>query len=238
NTEIEELNKYRALACLEQALDPDPATDKIPDDASLITIESHKCRALKVPNFLAAFSRVPKSLCCMLAAEEVPEREQEKVAKKKSDGDDSTKKRVREVRPEKPRVLGQQNDIQIHQLLKDTDLFCSVPLHYFTNKNLQYINKHAYQLPITKANPEKGKKACSIIDIPKLNKMLGKEDDMTFGDYVVVHPNFYWIIVELDLGGLTGMQSKFYRNHFNFFNHQIDKVEEYPTWHTLECKEH
>ncbi|KAK0467446.1 hypothetical protein IW261DRAFT_1574178 [Armillaria novae-zelandiae] len=183
NTEIKEKNELLAQARLEQALDPDVEPEEIPDNVSLITIESHEQRALKVPTFLVTFSRVPRSLQCVLAAEEVAERELDKAAKRKNDGEESAaKKQTREVRAERPRVLGQQNDINIHELLKDTDAFCSVPLHYFTNKNLQYINEHAYELPLTKANPEKGEKARSIIDIPKLNEWLGNESDMTFGD--------------------------------------------------------
>ncbi|KAK0458379.1 hypothetical protein IW261DRAFT_1352796, partial [Armillaria novae-zelandiae] len=239
NTEIEEKNKLLAQARLEQALDPDVEPEEIPDNASLITIKSHERRALKVPTFLATFSRVPKSLRCMLAAEEVAERELDKAAKRKNNGEESAaKKQTREVRAERPRVLGQQNNINIYELLKDTDAFCSVPLHYFTNKNLQYINEHAYELPLTKANPEKGEKARSIIDIPKLNKRLGNESNMTFGDYAVAHPNFFRMITEIDPQGLLSTQSKFYKNHFTFFNQQIDKVEEFPAWHTLECKEH
>ncbi|KAK0497765.1 hypothetical protein EDD18DRAFT_1381947 [Armillaria luteobubalina] len=238
NTEIEQMNEDRALARLEQAMDPDAFPDPIPDDTSLITIKSHERRALKVPSFLAAFSRVPKALHCVLAAEEVADKELDKAAKRKNDGEDpATKKRARDERVEKPRVLGQQNDIEIHQLLKDTDAFCSVPLHYFTNKNLQYINVHAYRLPVTKANPEKGEKARYIIDIPKLDEILGKEEDMTFGDYAVAHPNFFRMIVALDPAGLLGTQARFYKKHFLFFNQQIDKVEEYPAWCDLERKE-
>ncbi|KAK0465697.1 hypothetical protein IW261DRAFT_1346962, partial [Armillaria novae-zelandiae] len=234
NTEIEENNEAKAQARLEQALDPDAEPEAIPDNVSLITIESHERRALKVPTFLAAFSRVPKSLQCALAAEEAAEKELDRAAKRKNNGEDSAaKKRTCEIRPERPRVLGQQNDINIHELLKDTDAFCSVPLHYFTNKNLQYINEHAYELPLTKANPEKGEKSCSIINIPKLNEHLGKEDDMTFGDYTVAHPNFFRMITEIDPQGLLGIQSKFYKNHFTFFNQQIDKVEEFPAWRAL-----
>ncbi|KAK0495768.1 hypothetical protein EDD18DRAFT_1075292, partial [Armillaria luteobubalina] len=236
NTEIEEMNEAQALARLEKALDPEADPDEvIPDDTSLITIESRERRALKAPTFLASFSRVPKSLRCVLAAEEVAERELDKAAKRKIDGEDTgTKKRTRKLRAEKPRVLGQQSEIEIHQLLKDTDAFCSVPLHYFTNKNLQYINVHAYKVPVTKANPEKGEKARTIIDIPKLDDILGKEDEMTFGDYAVAHPNFYRMIIELDPQGVQGTQSRFYKNHFSFFNHQIDKVEEFEAWRALE----
>ncbi|KAK0501994.1 hypothetical protein EDD18DRAFT_1426489 [Armillaria luteobubalina] len=238
NTEIEQMNEDWALAHLEQAMDPDAFPDLVPDDMSLITIKSHERRALKVLSFLAAFSRVPKALCCMLAAEEVADKELDKAAKRKNNGEDpATKKQACDERVEKPRVLGQQNDIEIHQLLKDTDAFCSVPLHYFTNKNLQYINVHAYHLPVTKVNPEKGKKACYIIDIPKLNEILGKEEDMMFGDYTVAHPKTFHLIVALDPAGLLGTQARFYKKHFLFFNQQIDKVEEYPAWCDLECKE-
>ncbi|KAK0482828.1 hypothetical protein EDD18DRAFT_1362473 [Armillaria luteobubalina] len=210
NTEIEQMNKDWALACLEQAMDPDAFPDLILDDASLITIKSHECRALKVPSFLAAFSRVLKALHCTLAAEEVADKELDKAVKRKNDSKDpTTKKQACNKRVEKPRVLEQQNDIEIHQLLKDIDTFCSVPLHYFTNKNLQYINVHAYCLPVTKANPEKGEKACYIIDILKLDEILGKEEDMTFSDYAVTHPNFFCMIITLDPAGLLGMQARF-----------------------------
>ncbi|KAK0218867.1 hypothetical protein IW262DRAFT_1243500, partial [Armillaria fumosa] len=175
NTEIEEMNECWAQAHLDQALDPNSFPDLLLDDASLITIKLHEWRALKVPSFLAVFSRVLKALCCALAAEEVAEKELDKAAKKNNGDDSITKKQGHEMRAEKPRILGQQNDIEIHQLFKDTDTFCSILLHYFTNKNLQYINEHMYCLPVTKMNPEKGEKACTIIDIPKLNDILGKE---------------------------------------------------------------
>ncbi|KAK0464037.1 hypothetical protein IW261DRAFT_1427507 [Armillaria novae-zelandiae] len=63
-----------------------------------------------------------------------------------------------------------------------------------------------------------------------VSKHLGKEDDMMFGDYAVAHPNFFRMITEIDPQGLLGIQSKFYKNHFTFFNQQIDK-------HALKCKE-
>ncbi|KAK0467447.1 hypothetical protein IW261DRAFT_1574179 [Armillaria novae-zelandiae] len=46
------------------------------------------------------------------------------------------------------------------------------------------------------------------------------------------------MITEIDPQGLLGTQSKFYKNHFTFFNQQIDKVEEFPAWRALERKEH
>ena len=49
-------------------------------------------------------------------------------------------------------------------------MFCSVLLNYFINKNLQYINVHAYKVSVMKANPKKGTKARTIINIPKLNR--------------------------------------------------------------------
>ncbi|KAK0475939.1 hypothetical protein IW261DRAFT_1422198 [Armillaria novae-zelandiae] len=173
---------------------------------SLISIESHEQQALKRKQLRKSWTGPPKE---------------------KNNGEDSAaKKQMCKICPERPRVLEQQKNINIHKLLKDTDMFCSVLLHYFSNKNLQYINKHTYELPFTKANPERREKLCSIIDIPKLNKCLGKEDDITFGDYEVTHPNLFHMITKINPQGLLRIQSKFYKNHFTFFNQQIDKDQD------------
>ncbi len=102
------------------------------------------------------------------------------------------KRRCRDTADEKPRIIGSQTQIAFHQILYDTDDFVSIPLPFFTNKDLRYLMDHASTLATMKANPNPGEsKGTWILDIPGLSVMFGEELSISYSEYSEAAPNCF-----------------------------------------------
>ncbi len=63
-----------------------------------------------------------------------------------------------------------------------------------------------------------------------------KEADMTYGQWHEAADNCYHFNAGRDKVGENGPYARWWEQHFSFFDVQIDKIEQYPAWQSLEEK--
>ncbi|PBK79668.1 hypothetical protein ARMGADRAFT_950564 [Armillaria gallica] len=123
---------------------------------------------------------------------------------------------------------------------RDADDTLLILLPFFLNVNLQWFIDKRATLPTTKTNPQVGEsKGSFIIDVEKAWSFLlcsTKEADMTYGQWHEAADNCYRFNAGHDKVGENGPYAKWWEQHFGFFDAQIDKIEQYPAWQSLEKK--
>ncbi|KAK0464761.1 uncharacterized protein EV420DRAFT_1263613, partial [Desarmillaria tabescens] len=140
----------------------------------------------------------------------------------------------------KPRMLGTQQEVSFHQILYDTDdAHIHIPLPFFTNKSLQYINVNAALLPVQKANLlDCEKKGFNILKIEELMPILGAELSIDYGLHAKAMANLYHFQKSHNPLGLKGNHAIWYESHILFFDCQQDKIEYWDYLKHLEMELH
>lgn len=89
--------------------------------------------------------------------------------------------------------MGTQQQMLFNQLLYDTDDVCiHIPLLFFMNKSLCYINIHASLLPVQKTNTVNSeKKSVNVLRIEDLTPILGEELSIDYSLHSKVTGNLY-----------------------------------------------
>jgi len=229
------------MATLNHALDPTTHPDAGSEQASMITVDSEDMTRFKVPSFAALFrDMMPAYLAKWIADEELKDKAEKE--KRKRDGAKTADERLSKCRCMDganlaPRAIGVPMAVVFPQSLFDTEICVPLPLPFFTNKSLRYITDNSAILPTVKSNPLPGEtKGISILDVDKLSAVLGKELSLDFSQWSKAAENMYAFQEEREVSGAQGIHALWFCNHFGFFTHQRDKVEEYGSWKALELE--
>ncbi|KAF8151433.1 hypothetical protein B0H34DRAFT_626602, partial [Crassisporium funariophilum] len=245
NKEIELLNAIRIRKSLDHALDPVTHREPGSDTASLITISDEEISELFDDNIRTYYKDViPVSVLKRLAASQKTTHGESQSNKRFLTSTDAVEKSI-ETRLAKrrcmtgadivPRVVGIPSPLIFPQVMYDTEDCVSIPLPFFLHKNVCYIIDNAAMLNTVKSNPLDGaSKGLQILDIAKLSNKLGSELSLTCSQWVEAGWQMYRFQQERDRDGPNGSFARWYSNHFNFFNSQIDKDETYEAWKSLE----
>ncbi|KAF5335577.1 hypothetical protein D9758_017966 [Tetrapyrgos nigripes] len=136
---------------------------------------------------------------------------------------------------------GQTATITFPSLLKITANHFTIPLPFFTTKNLTTLTEMGSGLPMKQwRNPTSGAKEI-VVDLDALAKTLklAPADDPTEGlqhhEAVQALDNFYNFNVQRDPHGVEGLlYSDFWQKHCNFFISQPDSYDNYKHWKPVE----
>jgi hypothetical protein len=86
-------------------------------------------------------------------------------------------------------------------------------------------------MPTRKVNPRSGEsKGITVLDIEKLQVRFGEELLLNFGQYTQASINYYRFQCARDVNGKGGTWSECWRNHFRFFENQVDAEQFYQGW--------
>jgi hypothetical protein len=250
NREIEEENKTRALQSYNHHLDPVTYPQPGSETASFITIEEADVKDLKDPSILARFMAVMPDFLLFRITREIRAEKEEKEKRKldelalsSSDDFQEAKRRRMDGSRAAERIVGSQRSIEFSDILFTTNVHVPIPITFFRNENLRYMIDHAATLPTTKSNPLPGEtKGQFILNIAELTKSskdfkgFGEELSLDFGEWSEAAVNCFRFHQMQDKFGDKGDYAQWWSSHFNFFNTQEDKINQYEAWKGLELK--
>ncbi|KAJ3984096.1 hypothetical protein F5890DRAFT_94436 [Lentinula detonsa] len=118
----------------------------------------------------------------------------------------------------------------------------NVPLSFFTNRNVDFLNNNSISFRRTKISHIEGKP--QILDLADvMRKMKDSRDAGTVRELELEHfewieatENFYAYQVSLYAEGTDAHEPIFYRKHFGFFENQVDSVKLYDLWKDIELE--
>lgn len=250
NKEIEDENKIRETRSYYHHLDPVAHPQPGSETASFITIDEADMKDLKDPSIFARFSAImPDFLLFRITRENRAEKEEkekrkiDELAIACSDDLQESKRRRMDGTRAADRVIGTQRPIEFSEILFTTNVHVPVPITFFRNENLRYLIDHAATLPTTKSNPLPGEtKGQFILNIAELTKSskdfkgFGEELSLDFGEWSEAAVNCFRFHQMQDKFGDKGDYAQWWSSHFNFFNTQEDKINQYEAWKGLELK--
>ena len=252
NKQLEAENSARTVAKLNHRLNQEAYPDDGSDLASLVTIEEGDLIQLLDDDLRAHYRPVMSIAVTKWVADTqkaIAEGEHPSLKRafnvavadvtKKTSAEEArlAKRRCMDGSLQMPRVIGVPATIIFPQTLFDTENCVSIPLPFFLNKNLRYIIDKAATLPTIKSNPLAGEtKGISIIDVEKLSASLGREGSLTCSQWTEAAFQMYRFQQERDSEGPNGAFARWYSDHFNFFNTQLDRDEMYPSWKAVELE--
>ncbi|KAJ3785358.1 hypothetical protein GGU10DRAFT_387504 [Lentinula aff. detonsa] len=118
----------------------------------------------------------------------------------------------------------------------------NIPLAFFTNKNIDFLNNNSISFHRTKISHIEGKP--QILDLADVTKKMKdsrdagpvRELDLEHFEWIEATENFYAYQVSLYAEGADAHEPIFYRKHFGFFENQVDSVKLYDLWKDIELE--
>ncbi|KAF5381168.1 hypothetical protein D9757_009423 [Collybiopsis confluens] len=142
---------------------------------------------------------------------------------------------------EVPYNPGKARKATIPRALYDAGKHVNLPIGFFTDKNLFYIETHLHSLPTTKHRAATSSATDYILDIKAVSKLLGidesaRNENLTYQEFREVADNNYEFESTRDEDGVNGSRAHFTSNHFSFFLNHPESHDMYDWWKPRELK--
>ncbi|KAF5378420.1 hypothetical protein D9757_011136 [Collybiopsis confluens] len=142
---------------------------------------------------------------------------------------------------EVPYNPGKARQATIPRALYDAGKHVNLPIGFFTDKNLFYIETHLHSLPTTKHRAATSSATDYILDIKAVSKLLGidesaRNENLTYQEFREVADNNYEFESTRDEDGVNGSRAHFASNHFSFFLNHPESHDMYDWWKPRELK--
>ncbi|RXW16082.1 hypothetical protein EST38_g9772 [Candolleomyces aberdarensis] len=206
----------------------------IPDTASYITIEDEEMESLRDPTtFEGLRSKMPSYLICKLGPLLNPKGEKRKATAEDLNPSSSRRKLI-DPANEVDRAFINHNQTSFPDILIRTEEHVRIPLKWFTNDNITFINRNLSSFPTMKTPAVNDEKSIPILNMHAVANnaffsCLHGELPADFAEWLEAAYNMTNFQALRDIEGSSTNQ-QWFNCHFGFFINQADKVRLYDAW--------